>query len=124
MGIFILGERLNLFTNPEPKMKLFQQAGVNFLDSLGPLVTLIPLYMYFPTPASVGFVNAVREIEAISAELVDERMAKLKAMMLDGVQFEATCFLDQWLLDETMTRSEMFTLVRDFLAAGIDTVGG
>ena len=86
------------------------------------MMGLIPWYKFFPTPASVRFVNAVRSLEAIASQLAEERMAELKQKIENNEEFEAISFLDQWLLDDTISREEIFSLMRDFLAAGIDTV--
>ena len=122
IGIFILGRRLNLFTAPSPRMKEFQSAGLNFIEGLAPMMGLVPWYKYFPTPTSVRFENAVRSLEAIASQLAEERMTELKQKIESNEEFEAISFLDQWLLDDTISREEIFSLIRDFLSAGIDTV--
>ena len=47
---------------------------------------------------------------------------ELKQKIESNEEFEAISFLDQWLLDDTISRKEIFSLMRDFLSAGIDTV--
>ena len=86
------------------------------------MMGLIPWYKFFPTPASVWFENAVRSLEAIASQLAEERMSELKQKIESNKEFEAISFLDQWLLDDTISREEIFSLIRDFLSAGIDTV--
>ena len=103
-------------------MKEFQSAGLNFVEGLAPMMGIIPWYKFFPTPRSVRFENAVRCLEAIASELVDERMTELKQKINSNEELEGISFLDQWLLDDRINREEIFTLMRDFLAAGIDTV--
>ena len=122
IGIFILGRRLNLFSAPSLRMKEFQSAGLSFIDNLAPMSGIIPWYKFFPTPTSVRFENAVRCLEAIARELAEERMTELKQKIDSGEEFEAISFLDQWLLDDRISREDIFTLMRDFLSAGIDTV--
>ena len=103
-------------------MKEFQSAGLSFIDNLAPMSGIIPWYKFFPTPTSVRFENAVRCLEAIARELAEERMTELKQKIDSGEEFEAISFLDQWLLDDRISREDIFTLMRDFLSAGIDTV--
>ena len=103
-------------------MKEFQSAGLSFIDGLAPMMGIIPWYKFFPTPTSVRFENAVRCLEAIASELAEERMTELKQKIDSNEEVEAISFLDQWLLDERISREEIFTLMRDFLSAGIDTV--
>ena len=64
----------------------------------------------------------MRSLEAIASELAEERMTELKQKIESNEEFEAISFLDQWLLDDTISREEIFSLMRDFLSAGIDTV--
>ena len=122
VGIFILGQRLNLFTTPTPRMKEFQMAGISFAIRMVPMMNFIPWHKLFPTPTSVKFKNAVFRLEAIAKELAEERMAELKKKIDSGEEVEGICFLDQWLLDEKISMQEMFSLMRDFLSAGTDTV--
>ena len=103
-------------------MKEFQSAGLGFIEGLAPMMGLIPWYKFFPTPASVRFENAVRSLEAIASQLAEERMSELKQKIENNEEFEAISFLDQWLLDDTISREEIFSLMRDFLSAGTDTV--
>ena len=103
-------------------MKEFQAAGLCFIESLGPMASFIPWFKFFPTPTSVKFEEAVQCLETIAGELAEERMAELKQKIDSGEEVEGICFLDQWLLDERITKKEMFSLMRDFLSAGIDTV--
>lgn len=103
-------------------MKEFQSAGLNFIDGLGPMSNPISWYKFFPTPTSVRFENAVRCLETIARELAEEGMTELKQKIDSSEEFEAISFLDQWLLDERISREDICTLVRDFLSAGIDTV--
>ena len=103
-------------------MKDFQSAGLNFVEGLVPMAGIIPWYKFFPTPTSVRFENAVRSLEAIASQLAEERMSELKQKIENNEEFEAISFLDQWLLDDTISRKEIFSLMRDFLSAGIDTV--
>ena len=103
-------------------MKEFQAAGLCFIDSLGPMMNMIPWHKFFPTPTSVKFEEAVQCLETIAGELAEERVAELKQKIDSGEEVEGICFLDQWLLDERITKKEMFSLMRDFLSAGIDTV--
>ena len=85
-------------------------------------MNFIPWHKLFPTPTSVKFKNAVFRLEAIAKELAEERMAELKKKIDSGEEVEGICFLDQWLLDEKINMQEMFSLMRDFLSAGTDTV--
>ena len=103
-------------------MKEFQSAGLNFAEGFLSMMSHIPWYKFFPTPTSVKLENAVRSIEAIASQLAEERMSELKQKTESNEEFEAISFLDQWLLDDTISRKEIFSLMRDFLSAGIDTV--
>ena len=118
IGIYILGERLNTFTSPSTKMRAFQRAALQYIDDLSPLLTLLPLYTIIPTPSSVRFVIAVRELEEITESIVEEKIANINSK----IDKDAVGFLDQWLLNDAFTKEDIYVLVRDFLAAGIDTV--
>ena len=103
-------------------MKEFQSAGLNFAEGFLAMMSHMPWYKYFPTPKSVRFVNAVRRLEAIASQLAEERMVELKQKIESNEELEAISFLDQWLLDDSISKMELFSLMRDFLSAGIDTV--
>ena len=120
IGIFILGESLHVFSNPTPRMKKFQKAGVSFIDGLGPMFAIIPWYKLLPTPASVRFLECVHTLEEITKELIEEKIVKLS--QLENPEEECVGFLEQWLLNDNFTKKDMYVLVRDFLSAGIDTV--
>ena len=120
MGIFILGERLNLFMDPSARMKRFQKAGASFVEEFGSLFSGIPLYRLVPTPSSVRFVDAAHQLEEITKELVEEKIAKLSKS--DNGDKLSSGFLEQWLMSEDFSKEDIAVLMRDFLAAGIDTV--
>ena len=120
MGIFILGERLNLFMDPSARMKRFQKAGASFVEGFGSLFSGIPLYRLVPTPSSVRFVDAAHQLEEITKELVEEKIAKLSKS--DDVDEVPSGFLEQWLMSDDFSKEDIAVLMRDFLAAGIDTV--
>lgn len=122
IGIFILNERLNMLTNPSARMKTFQKAAIQFIKGLLPMASPIPLHKYIPTIYSVRFENTVRELEQISLELLDEKMAALSAALKEGGNVEPIGFLEQWLVEERLDHKDIFVLIRDFLSAGIDTV--
>ena len=122
IGIFILNERLNMFTNPAARMKTFQKAAVQFIKGLLPMASPIPLHKYVPTVYSVRFENTVRELERISLELLGEKMATLSAALKKGENVEPIGFLEQWLVEERLDQKDILVLIRDFLSAGIDTV--
>ena len=102
-----------MFTAPSPRMMEFQSAGLSFIEGLVPMTGLIPWYEFFPTPASVRFENAVRSLEAIASQLAEERMTELKHKIESNEEFEPISFLDQWLLNDIISREEIFSLIRD-----------
>lgn len=122
IGIFILNERLNMFTNPAARMKTFQKAAVQFVEGILPMASPIPLHKLFPTLYSIRFESTARELERISVELLGEKMAALSAALKKGESVEAIGFLEQWLVEERLDQRDIFVLIRDFLSAGIDTV--
>ena len=84
------------------------------------MFSIIPWYRFFPTPASIRFVEAVRQLEEITKELIEEKIAKL---VKSGIsEEECVGFLDQWLMNDKFNKEDIFVLVRDFLSAGIETV--
>ena len=99
-------------------MRAFQQAAIQYIDGLTPLLTILPLYKLIPTPSSIRFVNAVQELEEITQNIVEEKSTRLRSKM----NKDAVGFLDQWILNDSFSNDDIFVLVRDFLAAGIDTV--
>ena len=120
IGIFIMGERLEMFSSPAPRMRKFQKAAVSFLKGFAHMFSIIPWYRFFPTPASIRFVEAVHQLEEITKELIEEKIAKL---VKSGIsEEECVGFLDQWLMNDKFNKEDINVLVRDFLSAGIDTV--
>ena len=122
IGIFILNERLNMFTNPTPRMKDFQKAAIHFIERLVPMARPLPLHKLFPTISSIRFESSARELERISEELLEEKMATLSAALKRGESVEPIGFLEQWLVEEKLSHKDILVLIRDFLSAGIDTV--
>ena len=47
---------------------------------------------------------------------------ELKQKIESNEEFEAISFLDLRLLDDSISKMELFSLMRDYLSAGIDTV--
>jgi len=94
-------------------MKEFQSAGINFAEGFLSMMSHMPWYKFFPTPTSVRFENAVRSLEAIASQLAEERMTELKHKIESNEEFEPISFLDQWLLNDIISREEIFSLIRD-----------
>ena len=111
-----------MFTNPSERMKTFQKTAVRFVEGILPMASPIPLHKFFPTVYSVRFESNARELERISLELLEEKMAALSAALKKGESVEAIGFLEQWLVEERLDQRDVFVLIRDFLSAGIDTV--
>ena len=116
--MFILNKRLNMLANPAAEMVEFQEKSLLFIEGLGYMAQSIPLYKYIPTPSSRRFLNAVQFLEDISLKFISERKAALK-----DLDTESVGFLDQWLANGKLSTKEIVPLMRDFLAAGVDTVG-
>ena len=116
--MFILNQRLNMFSNPTAEMIRFQDESFRLIQGLGYMAQSIPVYKYIPTPKSRKFMKAVRFLDTISVKFINERKA---AMTKLGAE-QCVGFLDQWLVDGKLTTKEIVPLVRDFLAAGVDTV--
>ena len=109
-----------MFSNPVPRVRKFKKAAVSFVKGFGHMFSLIPWYRFFPTPASIRFVEAVHQLEEITKELIEEKIAKL--VKSDISEDKCVGFLDRWLMDDKFSKEDINVLVRDFLSAGIDTV--
>ena len=65
-----------MFSSPAPRMRKFQKAAVSFLKGFAHMFSIIPWYRFFPTPASIRFVEAVHQLEEITKELIEREDIK------------------------------------------------
>lgn len=116
--MFILNKRLNMLSNPTAEMIQFQDESLHLIQGLAYMAQSIPVYKFIPTRQSRRFMKAIRFLDSISVKFIEERKAALSDL---GTE-QCIGFLDQWLVDGKLTAKEIIPLVRDFLAAGVDTV--